>query len=1022
MRKKLTNANRLFWALNGKLTEEGIRARIKDFKEKGFGGFFLHARGGLKTEYFGEEWFNALSWGIDEAEKCGLEAWLYDEDGWPSGFAGGRVNGQGSDYCQKFIIISENRKEKSFCDFPVGKVDEQNFVAGFKHGTPINLPSGERYTSFKALEYIRVERSQAEFVFGYKLNSHYIDIFNPSATDAFIAIVYEEYKRRFGNRFGGTVKGFFTDEPQYGKYCYSEYINKRFKEKFGYNPMDFIYLLNAKGDAGDVFRQDFYDVVCELYKDNYIKKINEWCNKNDLIFTGHFPEEDGISTQYFKGGNTMLNYTAIDFPGIDFLGKRLTSPVLLKQISSVQNQLGKEQVISESFGCCGWNTSFADYLRIWAYESINGINNACLHLSAYSIAGVRKRDYPAFFSAQNNWWENVWYLNFAMKNMNDFSSLGKSENDVLVLSPVFGCYSERAASDEAGRISTQFRNLVENLLSVQIGYDIADETYLKTIGCKCENGITEIGNCRYGYLIVPDTLNIRGETAVLINKAVENGVSVVFCNGIAQKVDGIYSETMSKLVERPRDKKFNVVQNRRELWQKYFKYIGYERKASVYSKKEQSILKGLIVKSTSDEKNRYISVCNASLNEACKGVLRINGVGRVFAYNAINGKEEAIPSYTSENETFCEINVNEGALSLFRLRFGEENATSGLNLLQKKKLSTVNGKLTQKNAFTIDFAELIIDGKSSGKDYVLDIQKKAYEYSLKTKQPFEMIVKYEFVTTAAVKNLILCVETETCERVELNGNVLSFGDEFYMDECIRTAVIDEHLRAGKNTVCVYYIGKPSKKYFDLETVFETEKNRFSYAQEIENIYLLGEFDVIPVGKVTRTPWYIKAENVGFNIVAAEQKNFDCELTEQGLWFYRGNAVKTFEYAYCGKVAVKLSAEDFKGALCVIEINGKEIGCIVGKEELDITDCLKEGNNNISVVLKGTNRNLLGPHHHYEGERNFVGVNTFKGTRGYEDEVMNIDPPTNTFTRDYAFVEFSFGNVYVSEYEKTVNAK
>ena len=63
--KGFTHANRLFWSLNGKLTEEGVRDRIKDFQEKGFGGFFLHARAGLRTEYVSEEWFSLLAVAVD---------------------------------------------------------------------------------------------------------------------------------------------------------------------------------------------------------------------------------------------------------------------------------------------------------------------------------------------------------------------------------------------------------------------------------------------------------------------------------------------------------------------------------------------------------------------------------------------------------------------------------------------------------------------------------------------------------------------------------------------------------------------------------------------------------------------------------------------------------------------------------------------------------------------------------------------------------------------------------------------
>ena len=78
-----------FWSWNGKLEQEEIRRQIRIFKEMGFGGYFMHSRVGLITEYLGDEWFEIIDAGIDEGRKNGMEAWLYDEDRWPSGLAGG---------------------------------------------------------------------------------------------------------------------------------------------------------------------------------------------------------------------------------------------------------------------------------------------------------------------------------------------------------------------------------------------------------------------------------------------------------------------------------------------------------------------------------------------------------------------------------------------------------------------------------------------------------------------------------------------------------------------------------------------------------------------------------------------------------------------------------------------------------------------------------------------------------------------------------------------------------------------
>ena len=57
----------------------------------GFGGFFMHSRTGLDTAYLSDEWFKAIDSCINEAEKSGMLAYLYDEDRWPSGAAGGFV-------------------------------------------------------------------------------------------------------------------------------------------------------------------------------------------------------------------------------------------------------------------------------------------------------------------------------------------------------------------------------------------------------------------------------------------------------------------------------------------------------------------------------------------------------------------------------------------------------------------------------------------------------------------------------------------------------------------------------------------------------------------------------------------------------------------------------------------------------------------------------------------------------------------------------------------------------------------
>lgn len=75
-----------FWSWNDRLDIPELRRQIREMHAAGIGGFFMHARSGLRTRYFSGEWFEAVKACIEEAAKLGMEPWLYDENGWPSGF------------------------------------------------------------------------------------------------------------------------------------------------------------------------------------------------------------------------------------------------------------------------------------------------------------------------------------------------------------------------------------------------------------------------------------------------------------------------------------------------------------------------------------------------------------------------------------------------------------------------------------------------------------------------------------------------------------------------------------------------------------------------------------------------------------------------------------------------------------------------------------------------------------------------------------------------------------------------
>ncbi len=93
-----------FWSWNGELDIDELKRQIDVMKGMGFGGFFMHSRTGLSTEYLGEHWFKCIRACAEYAYSLGMEAWLYDEDRWPSGTCGGLVTKKESNRLQ-FISL-----------------------------------------------------------------------------------------------------------------------------------------------------------------------------------------------------------------------------------------------------------------------------------------------------------------------------------------------------------------------------------------------------------------------------------------------------------------------------------------------------------------------------------------------------------------------------------------------------------------------------------------------------------------------------------------------------------------------------------------------------------------------------------------------------------------------------------------------------------------------------------------------------------------------------------------------------
>ncbi len=479
-----------FWSWNEKLNVPETLRQVELMDEVGIGGFFMHARGGLQTEYMGEEWFENVGACVDEAERRGMHAWAYDENGWPSGFGGGVVNGKGLKYQQKYLRVRTFTPE---LEDPRG----DNVICCFEN-----------------------------YCFYYDVNPFYVDTLDGEVIADFINEIYEPYYAKYGDRFDG----FFTDEPQISRagIPWSFILPAEYEKAYGEPIYDhLIELFVARGEYQKT-RMRFWKLVTELFSKNFMKQIYDWCQAHKLKFTGHMVLEESFHAQLTSNGACMPHYEYFDIPGMDWLGRPIHQCLTMAQLASTAAQTGKKQILSETFALCGHNVGHDELKRNYEWMMVRGINLMCQHLEGYSLRGIRKRDYPPAMYCQQPWWADYKVFNDAMSRIGMLLAEGQIACDTLVMhtqTSAWICYDDKA-NEHLNDYNVALIHIMNELEAKHVAYHLGDEILMERHG-RVEGNELVIGAMRYKKVIIPPHIAFFENTEKLLAEFKANGGEIV---------------------------------------------------------------------------------------------------------------------------------------------------------------------------------------------------------------------------------------------------------------------------------------------------------------------------------------------------------------------------------------------------------------------------------------------------------------------------------------------------------------
>lgn len=567
-----------FWFWNSKLDPEEIRRQVHLIHEAGLGGFFMHARFGLETEYMSEQWLECIKVAVNTARECGIYAWLYDEYPFPSGVGGLKVT-QNPDHCNKFIDIVE-----VVADGP------KTMPVELTEGIPLlsyMIPEG-KFTQFKrsAIK-LKVEPSksfnwhvpegkwQLIIFIERTLQDPRGNVFGPnyldqSTTEAFLKIIskYEELKEHFGK----TIPGIFTDEPcllawHQDHTNYPVRANGRIVPWSKNIPMR---LKNMGYDWEDVLPAVFYDLgeeskelrliyrkaVADEYIEDFFIPYRNWCDKNKLKLTGHLLLEEGLYTNTIFQGDFMEDLSYFDIPGTDHLGIGCEAeyggwgniPLMStniqgqKTVSSVSHLYGKEATLSESFGVSGWGLTLSDMKRIvdWQYQL--GINFLCPHAFYYSLEGFRKHDSPPSQFFQATYWRYYKCFSDYVGRLSLLMRAGHHVAQASLIYPKEAFWKTFIAGQENEidkMISDQFNLYSSNLMKCHVDYDIVPEHFISPQNI--DDGHLVIANEKYELMIIPSIVPIPDRMLNAILKFYEGGGKLLLtspvCGNLLEQVN-----------------------------------------------------------------------------------------------------------------------------------------------------------------------------------------------------------------------------------------------------------------------------------------------------------------------------------------------------------------------------------------------------------------------------------------------------------------------------------------------------
>lgn len=960
-----------FWAWNCGLDEDLLRREIGYMKEMGMGGFHMHTRCGMSVPYLSDAFMAKIRFCVEEARKQGMLAWLYDEDKWPSGFAGGYVT-KNEENRQRFLVFTptapENDDARVLARYEVA-LDPSGYLASYRR-----LDDGE---TAEGTTWYAVEKRVTPGPW-FHFNG-YVDTLNPSAIRDFIHITHDRYLEALGGDVGGICPAIFTDEPQMPKKTtlthakdlqdvllpWTGDLEETYRTAYGESLLDRLpEIVWEQAEGISPVRYRFFDHTTERFVSAFCDQIGAWCKNHGLLMTGHMMDEARLESQAMSVGEVMRAYRAFSLPGVDQLcdGHEFTT---LKQAASAAHQQGCPGVTSELYGVTNWDFDFKGHKLQGDWQAALGVTVRVPHLYWCSMHGESKRDYPASIGHQSAWWREYPYIENHFARVNTLMTRGKPLVRIGVIHPIESCWIAYGPNDMTGQkrseLDRRFAEITRWLLINTLDFDFICESTLPNL---FHPGKTfNVGEMAYDAVVVPMCDTMRRTTLDALRSFLEQGGRVIFMGGAPRYVDALPSGDA-------------------EQFSQSCEYLPWDLERLCESLRPVREIRILTVKgrpadnliSAIREDGICRSVFISHVMPAPKGKpdqpedyrLELNGLWDVSVCDTKTGDISPLPAEYDENTTvlswhcwaqdslLLRLSPADGSKKQAQAHTAALNGSYGISMAEEFSLAREPKSermlpppdeiiLGEDNVLVLDTAQWRTDSDPwQDTEEMLRIGVAAKEklgistaavsgaqpWFLPPEKPKHTLsLRVSFQSEIALPSARLALEDADISQVWFNGEPLGKQqDGYFTDESIASFRVGP-VKHGLNTV---EIVKP-----------------IAASTCTENLFLLGDFGVRVTGSESC-------------IIPATRTLTYGDWTRQGLPFYSGKL--TYRYHIQGGERLRLRLGLFSAPCVTAELDGKRIANLsLSPSEADL-GFLTEGDHILDITVFPSRINSFGTFH------------------------------------------------------------